>query len=234
MPYSYLLSTKPSGIALTVARASNKLTERQLMLLYLRLGAHFKRIHEEVQNDWFGLASQEKDELYSWEAAFANQFHNVLSEAQQLGEESLPYLEIRKCLSRAIGSFLFDDCEVPSLVSFLGHEESIFVDFNPESPTQDDEIPITSILSLSHALWGDPLMEMVFVSPDEAFLEGYGGSPIVFPRQDTKRLFYTLFRALVVLVQTYKLEGKASDTTRDWARGMVIECTRGLENAPYS
>jgi len=234
VPYPYILSAHPGGTSLAEVRASNKLTDRQTLLLDLRLGAHFKRIHDEVQNDWFGLPSQEKDELYSWQEAFTYLLETVLQDARDVGE-TLPYEDIRKHLSRAIGFFLFDDCEVPSLVSFLGDEGFITVDFNPDTPTQDEEIHITSVFSLSHALWGDPLLETVLVNPSRAFLEGYGGSPIVFARQKTKRLWYTLFQALVVLVQSRRLQGVDVNEVNDrrkWARETVAQCARDLANAP--
>ncbi|KAH8077729.1 hypothetical protein BXZ70DRAFT_694338 [Cristinia sonorae] len=229
IPYPYLLSSKPTGITLSVAKASKKLTDRQELLLDLRLGTLFRRVHDEVQNDWFGLASQEKDEMYNWQEAFTYLVESVLFDARQLGEE-LPYDDIGRYLSRAIGFFLFDDCEVPSLVSFFGDADSITVDFNPESSPQDGEIPITSILPLSHALWGDPLMEAMFVDPSKAFVEGYGGSPIVFSRQVTKQMWYTLFRALVILVQSHTLE--SGEEKRQWARGVVLQRVRDLEKAP--
>ena len=187
-----------------------------------------------LQNDWFGLPSQEKDELYNWQEAFTYLLETLLQDARDLGEE-LPWEDVRRYLSRAIGFFLFDDCEVPSLISFLGDADSITVDFDPATPTQDEEIVITSVLSLSHALWGDPLLETIFVNPTQAFLEGYGGSPIVFNRQKTKRMWYTLFQALVVLVQSHRLDGLDKGTLEDrraWARTVVAQCVKDLEKAP--
>ncbi|TCD64975.1 hypothetical protein EIP91_003388 [Steccherinum ochraceum] len=234
IPYHYLLSEHPAGISLAAVRTSKKLTDKQRLLLDLRIGSHFKRIHEEVQNDWFGLPSQEKDELYSWQEAFTYLLETVLHDVKELGED-LPYEEIRKCLSRAIGFFLFDDCEVPSLISFLGDEETITVAFDPSDPTENEEIPITSLFSLSHAVWGDPLLETAFVNPSQAFLEGYGGSPIIFNRQKTKRMWYTLFQALVVLVQSHRLQGAeavAAKSQVEWARNTVAQCVKDLKDAP--
>ena len=234
IPYLYLLSEQPRGVSLAQARASNRLTERQNLQLDLRLGAHFRRVHDHVQNDWFGLPTQEKDELYSWQEAFTYLLETVLQDAQDLGE-TLPYENIRRYLSRAIGFFLFDDCEVPSLVSFFGDAEAVTVDFNPEQPHESEEIAITSAFSISHALWGDPLLETLFVDPTKAFLEGYGGSPIVFNRQQTKRIWYTLFQAVVVLVQSHRLDGAEAEALKDrkaWARDTVAKCARSLENAP--
>lgn len=202
----------------------------------MRIGEHLRAVHERVQNDWFGLPSQAQDELYSWQEAFTWVLEGLLQEAQELGVQ-LPYEDIRRWLSRAIGFFLFDDCEVPSLISLVGDEESIMVDFDLEQGTEDDEVPITSLLPLSHALWGDPLLEAMFVAPSAAFLEGYGGSPIVFARQKTKRMWYTLFLALVIIVgpsqgKTLGLQPSDRAARTKWAREAMSECIEKLKDAP--
>jgi hypothetical protein len=59
--------------------------------------------------------------------------------------------------------------------------------------------------SVAHALWGDPLLESFFLppGPSKALVEAYtasgGEQLLVFPRQKTKRLWYSVFLALVVL-----------------------------------
>lgn len=235
IPYPYLLLSDPPGIPLATARDSGKLTPRQMLLLDLRVGSYLKQLHERVQNDWFGLPSQEKDELYSWQEAFTWQLEALLSEAHNLDVE-LPFEEVRRYLSRAIGSFLFDDCEVPSLVSFTGDDNSVFIDYDLESPPETDEIEITSFSILSHAIWGDPLLETLFMDPSPALLEGYGGPLVIFPRQKTKRIWYTLFLALMVLVQTrrYPARWPESDwnTKIEWAKNAVEKCISELKDAP--
>ncbi|KAL4246686.1 hypothetical protein ABKN59_009022 [Abortiporus biennis] len=241
LPYHYLLLSYPKGITLAQAKSSGKLTDRQLLLLDLRIGSHLQKIHSEIQNDWFGLPNQEKDELYSWQEAFTLLLEELLCEAQESGlgedgEDNVPFEEIRKYLSRAIGFFLFDDCEVPSLISFLGSDESIIVDFDPEDGTPNDEIPITSLVSLSHALWGDPLLETLFLEPSKALLEGYGENLMVFARQKTKRTWYTLFLALVVIIQTRR-DSVASEVElvdkMKWARETLRKCVKDLKDEPY-
>ncbi|KAF7795455.1 hypothetical protein EIP86_006616 [Pleurotus ostreatoroseus] len=211
-----------------------------MAMLDMRIGAHLRTVHDRVQNDWFGLPSQARDELYSWQEAFTGMLETLLHEARDTFSEALPYddTDVRRCLSRAIGFFLFDDCEVPSLVSLAGDDGSVIVDFNPELTPEEDEVVITSLLPLSHALWGDPLLEAMFIDPNEAFLEGYGGSPVVFARQKTKRLWYTFFLALVVLLQASRAaaptETGLSDRQKkiEWAREELAGCAEKLKNAP--
>ena len=88
-------------------------------------------------------------------------------------------------------------------------------------------------MSVGHALWGDPLLETLFMDPRAAFVEGYGGPLVLFARQRTKRLWYTLFLALVVLVQADRLgSGKVDEEKLQWARETVVKCAAALKDAP--
>ena len=235
IPYPYLLLSCPPGVPLATAYEQDKLSERQKLLLDLRIGRYLKVLHDRVQNDWFGLPSQEKDELYSWQEAFTWQLELLLSDAQKLGVE-LPYEDLRRYLSRAIGSFLFDDCEVPSLITLTEDDHSIFINYNPSSPTESDDIEVTSFAIGSHAIWGDPLLEALFMDPSPGLLEGYDGPLIIFPRQKTKRTWYTLFLALMVIVQTkhYPETWPEKDWNSKivWAKDALNQCISQLKDAP--
>ena len=141
---------------------------------------------------------------------------------------------LRRYLSRAIGFFLFDDCEVPSLVSFVGDEHSTFVDFDLDAgDPEEQEVRVTSFASVGHALWGDPLLETLFLEPSAAFVEGYGGPLVVFARQKTKRLWYTLFLALVVLVQAKRAGlGEGDHEKVKWAYETAEKSVDALKDAP--
>jgi hypothetical protein len=72
-------------------------------------------------------------------------------------------------------------------------------------------------------------MERLLIEPSAAILEGYGGSFVVFPRQKKKRIWYTLYTALVALLQ----EGdQADDAVRDWAMQSLETCIHDLKDAP--
>lgn len=234
VPYPYLLLSHPRGVSLSVARASGKLSPRQMALLDLRTGAHLKQLHERVQNDWFGLPTQEKDELYSWQEAFTPMLETLLEDAHTAGI-ALPYADLRQLLSRAIAFFLFDDCEVPSLVSFTGDEHTTFIDFDLETGVpggEDAEVAVTSFVSVSHALWGDPLLETMLLNPSNAFVEGYGGSLIVFGRQKTKRLWYNVFLSLVVLLQAKGAGIGGEHEKVKWAEQTLQKSVEALKDAP--
>ncbi|PCH37158.1 hypothetical protein WOLCODRAFT_109674 [Wolfiporia cocos MD-104 SS10] len=233
VPYPYLLLSRPRGVSLAHARTAGLLSARQALLLDLRLGALLQQLHA-VQNDWFGLPAQAADGLYSWQEAFTLLLEGLLVEAEARGVPA-DYTAIRQGLSRAIAFFLFDDCEVPSLVSFAGDEGAVFVDIDAVK-AEEEEVPVTVFLSFSHALWGDPLLETMLMDPSAALTEGYGGTLIVFPRQRTKRIWYTLFLALMVLVsaEREKEERRGYDEGKiEWARTALGRCIEQLKDAPY-
>lgn len=101
---------------------------------------------------------------------------------------------------------------------------------------------ITSFIPLSHAIWGDPLLESVFIGdPEPAFLEGYGGNPILFARQRTKRTWYTLFLALVITIQAKRgvglgalraLRAQEDESKVAWAKDSITACIEKLKDAP--
>lgn len=232
IPYSYILLSLPSVTAspstlVTLSQARQSVTQAQALKLDLRLGSYLHQLHE-VQNDWFGTPAQEKDGIWSWQEAFTLLLENLLSHAESHQDElglSLPMVELRQCLSRAIGFFLFDDVEVPSLVSFTDDEDAILVEIPGENTEQDPEI--IAFIGWEHGLWGDPMMEATLLEPNDAVLEGYGGPLVVFPRQKTKILWYALYAGLLTI-----LEGRGGSDGVEVARSLVANSVQKLKGAP--
>ena len=237
VPYVCLLtqpvaSRSSSLISLASARSQGLLTAQDEALVELQLGKYLGQLHSGVQNDWFGIPlaqGEPVDASYSWQETFTLLLESLLSECQDMtGDElGLPYEDIRRYLSRAIGFFLFDDVEVPSLVWLTGSEHDIYL-------SSEKEV-IAILPSVAHALWGDPLLESFFLppAPSKLFLEAYtasGGEPLLaFSRQKTKRLWYSVFLALVVLREDcwrHRL-GKAIEVVH-----LLQKSVAALENAP--
>ncbi|KAE9402568.1 hypothetical protein BT96DRAFT_1017523 [Gymnopus androsaceus JB14] len=229
-----------SIIPLSIARSQNLLTAPQEAFIDLSLGQLLGQLHSGVQNDWFGRpsTSQPDEPSYSWQQTFVELLEPLIEWAQETNVDlGVSYEDLRRYLSRAIAFFLFDDVEVPSLVWFTGSEDDIYITRpNDNSPS----VQIAVILpNLAHALWGDPLLETFFLppAPSEAVKEGYsggGGEPLlVFARQKTKRLWYTVFLALVILVEREGESQKdAVQNKRAWALETLKRCTDALKDAP--
>lgn len=251
LPYHYLLSpaspiASTDIIPLSKARASGLLSPSDTLLVDLQIGKFLGQLHSGVQNDWYGIPAltEPQDPSYSWQETFTHLLEDLLHRFQAAGVE-LPYNDIRTYLSRAIAFFLFDDVEVPSLIWLTGSEDDIYVSLPTHLATKTHSI--AAILpNVAHALWGDPLLESFFLSPpgpSEALVEGYvgsGGGPLMsLPRKKTKRVWYTLFLALVVLsehtLQPHKpLADEGSETEKQcaWAQETITECVVSLKDAP--
>ena len=252
VPFQYLLSpachiTSSDIVSLSTARQSGLLSPADVLLIDLQIGKHLGQLHSGVQNDWFGLPQLDtpKDPSYSWQETFLLIFETLLSEFEA-EDVHLPYEEIRSHFSQAIGSFLFDDVEVPSLIWFTGSDHDIYVSL-PADPAADFRGVVAILPNVAHALWGDPLLETFFLppNPSTAMLEGYsqsGGGPLtILPRHKTKRAWYTLFLALVVLKKrAYTIDigaqgSKVLSTTevnQAWVIDTILQSLEFLRNAP--
>ena len=196
--------------------------------LDLRFGVALRTLHN-LQSEWCGPPTLEKEGLYSWQEAFTLLIEETLSAAESAGLVSAVDLTaLRNYLARAIGAFLFDDVEVPSLVALTTGAESVFI-------TDADGEPQLALLlpSLAHILYGDPLLERAFSpseAPSRALLEGYGTPPpIVFARQRTKRMWYDLYLGLVVLLGGRRV---GEDQNTKWAIQLVEQSKISLKDAP--
>jgi len=253
VPFHYLLSpacpiSSSDIVSLSTARQSGLMTPADAILIDLQLGKYLGQMHSGVQNDWFGLPQLEtpQDPSYSWQETFTLIFETLLHELEAT-HVHLPYEEIRRNLGRAIGSFLFDDVEVPSLIWFTGSDYDVYVSL-PADPAAAIRGVVAILPNIAHALWGDPLLETFFLppNPSPAMLEGYsqsGGGPLtILPRHKTKRTWYTLFLALVVLKQrayTINIGAQGSEvlsTTTEvnqaWVIDTILKSIESLRDAP--
>ncbi|OJA15503.1 hypothetical protein AZE42_08253 [Rhizopogon vesiculosus] len=248
--FHYILLRLPSQNAqsLSSLRSIGALTPHQNALLDLKLGTFLHSLHS-LQNDWFGVPGTQPDEdvCYSWQDTFMLLLDELLCELESTGEIQRSLVEdIRRYLSRAIGSFLFEDAEVPTLVWLTGSAEDVYIKVTePCGLNEEAGVEIAYVLpTFNRVVWGDPMLEAFFMPPgpskalEEGYLEG-GGSLIVFARQRTKRMWYTLFLALVVLAEAGrdKENEKVDDRIHQkvqWARELVPKCTEALKNAPCS
>ncbi len=232
-PRSYILARLPAPLPPSVqlkqfTAIRDTLTQQQAASLDLRFGVALRTMHS-LQSEWCGPPPLEKEGLYSWQEAFTLLVEETLSAAESAGIASADDVTtLRSYLARAIGAFLFDDVEVPSLVALTTGAESVFV-------TDVDGEPQLALLlpSLAHLLYGDPLLERAFSpseAPSRALLEGYGTPPpIVFARQRTKRMWYDLYLGLVAQLGARRV---GHDQTIDWAARLVEQSRVLIKDAP--
>lgn len=232
-PRPYILAHLPSPLPPSaqlkqLAAIRDALTPDQAASLDLRLGVALRTMHN-LQSEWCGPPALETEGLYNWQEAFTLLVEETLSAAESAGIASADnVIALRSYLGRAIGAFLFDDVEVPSLVSLTTGAESVFV-------TDVDGEPRLALLlpSFAHLSYGDALLERAFSpseAPSNALLEGYGAPPpIVFARQRTKRMWYDLYLGLVVLLGARRV---GNDQNVDWAVRLVEHSPVLIKDAP--
>jgi len=209
--FDYLLLPHPSPAALPT-RTLTQAEERTF-------GQHLRKIHA-IDNDWFGVPGEPSD-VISWEEAFTLLLEALLDKTETGEQRDTVKIErIRGALSRAIGFFLFDDVEVPSLVWVMGDESSVMeVEENGESKL--------TFLGFSHAVWGDPRMEHVFMDEAKNIQGGYDENLFLLPRQRIKGVWYALFFALLVMAES-------EDERRvERARLKMEECVNQLQLVEY-
>jgi hypothetical protein len=255
VPFRYLLCpacpfSSSDIVSLSTARQLGLPSPTDALLIDLQIGKYLGQLHSNVQNDWFGLPQLETpgDPSYSWQETFILLFETLLSELETAETVQLPYEEIRRYFSRAIGSFLFEDVEFPSLIWFTGSDHDVYVSL-PADPAADSIRGVVAILpNFAHALWGDPLLESFFLPPNPStvMLESYsqsGGGPLtVLLRHKTKRAWYTLFLALVVLKQRayaidigahgQRSEVSTAEVNQAWVTETIIKSIEFLTSAP--
>ncbi|KAJ7705393.1 hypothetical protein B0H17DRAFT_1037840 [Mycena rosella] len=252
LPYVYLLTppyalTSLYLVSLPHARATGLLTAPQLALIDLQLGTYLGQLHAGAQNDWFGRPTPANSappppaEPYDWQATFAPLLEALLDAVPTPHAPPL-----RAALARALAAFLFADADTPSLVWLTGSADDVFLAFTPAGAFS----AFALLPAVPHALWGDPLLEAFFAGagggdadvnggggggPSAAFWEGYRAARgadtpdlLLFPRQRTKRLWYDVFLALVVLRER---RGVDDDKTR-WAHACLETRAALLKDAP--
>ena len=238
-PKPYILARLPAPLSPStqlnsLATVHGTLPPEQTASLDLRFGVALRTLHN-LQSEWCGPPPLESEGLFSWQEAFERLIDEALCAAESAGDIFASPTEdiaaLRACLARAIGAFLFDDVEVPSLVALTTGAGSVFV----ADAGNDDAEPRLALLlpSFAHLLYGDPLLERAFSpseAPSRALLEGYGSPPpIVFARQRTKRMWYDLYLGLVVLLGTRRV---GSDQNVDWATQLVEHSRVLIRDAP--
>lgn len=233
-PRPYILARLPAPLSPStqlkrLAAIRDALTPEQAASLDLLIGVALRTMHN-LQSEWCGPPPLENEGLYSWQEAFTLLVEEALDAAESAGLASADDVAaLRSCHARAIGAFLFDDVEVPSLVALTTGAESVFV-----AEDGDGELRLALLLpSLAHLLYGDPLLECAFSpseAPSRALLEGYGAPPpIVFARQRTKRMWYDLYLGLVVLLGARRV---GNDQNMGWAAQLVEQSRVLIKDAP--
>jgi aminoglycoside phosphotransferase (APT) family kinase protein len=164
-----------------------------------------------LQGERFGYYAQMRDSSYTtWREAFETMVSGVLADGLEMQVSlPLPYPELAGVIARWYGAL--EEVTHPRLVHWDLWDGNIFVDRASGR--------INGLIDYERALWGDPLMEVLFgdLRPDSAYMQGYGCNLLATENQVRRRVLYNIYLFLIMVIEPYYREYKTKDQ-ENWAR----------------
>jgi fructosamine-3-kinase len=132
----------------------------------------------------------------SWLEAFTWMCSLLFADAGKYGVET-PITESDFLALLNEHTSTFAEVVQPQLVHWDLWEGNVFIRQNGGDPA------ICGIIDFERAFWGDPLSEVFFGKGPAAasFIKGYGGDILTTHAQKTRRIFYSLYLYLVMIVE---------------------------------
>ena len=161
----------------------------------------------------FGLYSQPELPGVPWRVSIEHLLRGILLDGQEM-EVAFPISYDGIFQQLEIHFAALDEVTTPSLVHWDLWDGNIFVD-----PLTKQ---ITGLIDFERALWGDPLMEVIFgpFNPIDPFIQGYGAKLLETPNQRTRRALYNAYLYLIMVIECYYRQYTNKDQ-ENWARGML-------------
>jgi aminoglycoside phosphotransferase (APT) family kinase protein len=169
-----------------------------------QVGGHLRELHE-VHGPRFGTFNS--PDSPSWGEAFGLLMDWLRQDAADL-EVELPDGTFEAAEPHL---WALAEAETPTLVHWDLWDPNIFV-----LPDSGD---VTGYIDFERALWGDPLIEANFREPRAAFMEAYGSCVMDAPGSPSRRLLYTLYLDIIMVIESRFRGFTAEHET--WARGLL-------------
>jgi aminoglycoside phosphotransferase (APT) family kinase protein len=220
LPSDYFISEFLPGIPLHKRRAELPLeaqasVEREMG----RLARQMSSIHGEV----FGLFAQLESPGCTWRVSFINLLRDILLDGQEMAVVlPLPYDELFQCLEQHFD--VLDEVVTPQMVHWDLWDGNVFIDAQTHQ--------VTGLIDFERALWGDPLIEVIFMNldPRSNFVQGYGEDMLGTPAQQKRRMLYNIYLYLIMIIECYCRLYQNQDQ-ENWARARLDEELRRISAA---
>jgi aminoglycoside phosphotransferase (APT) family kinase protein len=174
-----------------------------------------------IHGSSFGYWAQPEKPGVTWRECFARMVEGVLQDGLDMDIDlHLPYEQIRARVQRHLG--VLDEIVTPQLVHWDLWDGNIFVD--PQT------LRITGLIDFERALWGDPLIEGIFINIDPASsaAQGYGAELLSTPQRRMQRLLYNVYLHLIMVVECYFRHYQTQDQ-ENWIRPILDQELAELE-----
>ena len=156
----------------------------------------FTRAISAITHDVFGYWAQPSAPGVSWKDCFAAMTRGVLQDGLDVDAKlPMPYDEIYQRMESHFDAL--EEVTTPRLVHWDLWDGNIFVD--PSSHR------VTGLIDFERALWGDPLIEVIFMNlnPDSPAALGFGGNVLRTENERRRRLLYNAYLFLIMIIETY-------------------------------
>jgi len=171
----------------------------------------------------FGYFARPEQHGTSWRDCFGNMLRDLLLDGWEAGVSlPLPYDELFKRLEAHFDSL--DEVETPCLVHWDLWEGNIFVDPRTRK--------ITGVIDYERAMWGDPLIEFIFMNldPSSTYMQGYRTNLLATPVQRRRRQLYNAYLYLIMVIECTYRKYETPDQ-ENWARPRLAETLKSLAEA---
>jgi aminoglycoside phosphotransferase (APT) family kinase protein len=217
LPSPYFLMSYVPGTSLH--KLQQQLSDDQRTQIRCEMGRITREIGQ-ISGPAFGYWAQPEAPGVSWRTCFTNMVEGVLRDGEAASVQlPLPYDEIRRRM--ALHSPALDEIITPRLVHWDLWDGNIFVD--PLSGK------ITGLIDFERVLWGDPLIEAIFIdrNPDSQAIAGYGENLLSSPAGQTRRLLYNAYLFLIMVIECY-YRHYATNDQENWTRPQLIQVLEQL------
>ncbi|HME53016.1 MAG TPA: aminoglycoside phosphotransferase family protein [Candidatus Lokiarchaeia archaeon] len=196
----FFFMEKLAGIPWNLVK--NKLSNEARQALQYQV-AEFQMQVNSLHGEWFGSVVVQDDASIvekTWYAAFSRFMNWILNDYARFHVQ-LPrgWGKVKELLGST--ATIFDEVTEPRLVDWDLWEGNVFV------TGHDTNAPrITGIIDHERALWGDPLMEIMFMNPKQySIVIGRYKDLLDFDQRSVqvRRAFYNLYFLLIIYLETY-------------------------------
>lgn len=205
----YFFMKKINGKSLSSQKAL--LTSEQVSHIYNWAGSLNKEINQ-ITNDRFGYPGQTALEGKNWFDIFAKMIRNVILDAWKENIDfTISTSDLFELLEQDKG--IFQSIVTPCLVHWDIRDGNIFV----------EDGKLTGIIDWERCLWGDPLMEVGFLSYAQSadFLRGYGIEE--FTEEEKRRILWYDLYLLIIVAQEPVYRGYETADSYHWATALLRE-----------
>jgi len=163
----------------------------------------------------FGYWAQPEPPGTSWRVCFDHMVQGVLQDGLEMGVGlDMDYAEIYQRIQVHLGAL--EEIQIPRLVHWDLWDGNIFID--PSSSK------ITGLIDFERVLWGDPLIEGIFVDQraDSSAIQGFGEALLDSPSGRMRRLLYNVYLHLIMVIECSFRHYPTQDQ-ENWVRPVLAQ-----------